>query len=95
MQIPYINQILLLLVVTVLTTLLTLAGFQVYFILKELRQTMKLLNQSMTDVNTITNSVAKPVAGISGFMMGLKSGSDVIKLFLKKPNRRVIEEENE
>lgn len=85
MQIPYLNQILLFLVITVLTTLLTLAGIQVIHILKELRLTMKKLNQMMDDFNLISSSVAKPIAGISGFVTGLKSGRDVIQLFLKKP----------
>jgi flagellar biosynthesis protein FlhB len=97
MQIPYLNQILLLLVVTILTTLLTLSGIQVIHILSELRETMRKVNKSMDDFNLITNSVAKPVAGVSGFVMGLKSGSDVFRLFLKNAQkaRMTKEEENE
>jgi len=84
MQVPYLNQILLFVVVTILTTLLSLAGIQVYFILKELRETMKKINRMMDDVNTITTSVAQPIAGVSGFLMGLRSGSDIMKFILKK-----------
>lgn len=88
MQIPYLNQILLFLVVTILTTLLALSGIQVIHILTELRETMKKVNKMMDDFNLITSSVAKPVAGVSGFVMGLKSGSDVFRLFLKN-NQKV------
>ncbi len=84
MQIPYLNQILLFLVVTILTTLLTLAGIQVVHILKELRETVKKTNKMLDDFQLISSSVAKPIAGISGFVTGLKGGTDIINLFLKK-----------
>lgn len=83
MQIPYLNQILLVLVITVLATVLTVAGIQVIQILKEFRGTIKTLNQVLEDSHTITSSVAKPVAGISSFLMGLKNGMDVVNMFLK------------
>jgi hypothetical protein len=97
MQVPYLNQILIFAVVTILTTLLTLSGIQVIGILKELRETIRKANKSMDDFNLITNSVAKPVSGVSGFLMGLKSGSDVLNLFLKskKKKSRSEEEDNE
>ncbi len=84
MQIPYLNQILLFLVVSILTTLLTLAGIQVVHILKELRETVKKTNKMLDDFQLISSSVAKPIAGISGFITGLKGGTDIINLFLKK-----------
>jgi len=93
MQIPYLNQILLFLVVTVLTTLLTLSGIQVIYILKELREVLKKTNKMLDDCQSITSSVAKPIAGLSGFLTGLKSGSDFAKLFFKG-SRSVKEEEN-
>lgn len=100
MTIPYLNQILLFLVVSVLTTVLTLSGIQVYYILKELRQTVRKMNKILEDFQLISSSVAKPVAGVSGFIMGLKSGGDLIKLFLRGRGRSKLladeeEEENE
>jgi len=83
MQIPYLNQILLFIVVTILTTILSLAGIQVVKILKELRQTVVKVNKMMDDFQLISSSVAKPIAGISGFLTGIKSGMDVVNLFLK------------
>jgi len=93
MQIPYLNQILLFLVVSVLTTLLALSGIQVYYILKEFRKAIKKMNGIVDDLQTISSSVAKPIAGVSGFVMGLKSGLDVINLLTKKKSTQ--EEENE
>jgi hypothetical protein len=83
MYIPLLNQILLFLVVVILTTLLTLSGIQVYHILKDLRITVKKINNILEDTNTISSSIAKPIMGISGFISGIKSGSDIINLFLR------------
>jgi len=88
MQIPYLNQILLFLVVTVLTTLLAIAGIQVVHILKEFRQMTAKMNKIMDDFHLISTSVAKPVAGLSGFLTGLKSGSDFISFFLRNKTTR-------
>jgi len=83
MQIPYLNQILLLLVVAVLTTLLTIAGIQVIHILSEIKTMMKKTNKIVDDFQVVTSSIAKPIAGISGFVTGLKSGTDLVNFFLK------------
>jgi len=83
MTIPYLNQILLFLVVSILTTVLTLSGIQVYHILKELRETVKKTNKILDDVELISYSVAKPIAGVSAFISGLKGGMDVVNLFMK------------
>lgn len=94
MQIPYLNQILLFLVVSILTTLLTLAGIQVIYILKEVRETFKKTNKILDDTGVITSSIAKPIAGISGFITGLKSGTDIINFFLRKKSLPRSTEEN-
>lgn len=87
MQIPYLNQALLILVVTILTTLLAISGIQVIHILRELRTTVKTLNKVLDDSHTITSSIAKPVAGFSGFLTGLKSGSKVLGMLLNQKEK--------
>jgi len=83
MQIPYLNQILLLLVVSVLTTVLTIAGIQVVNILKEFKESVRMLNKVLEDAHVISSSVAKPVAGVSNFIMGIKSGLEVVNMLLE------------
>ncbi|OQA93843.1 MAG: hypothetical protein BWY24_00076 [Microgenomates group bacterium ADurb.Bin219] len=73
-------QILLFLTVFILTTVLTLCGIQVFHILKELRESVKKANKILDDFGIISESVAKPVSGISGFLTGLKSGTEIINL---------------
>lgn len=87
MQIPYLNQILLFLVVSVLTTILSIAGIEVVHILREFRETIRKTNKVLDDFGTISSSVAKPIVGISGFLTGLKSGLDVINLIAGKSKK--------
>lgn len=73
-------QILLFLVISVLTTVFVLCGIQVYYILRELRQSVKKTNKMLDDFGTISESVAKPISGISGFITGIKSGAEIVNL---------------
>ncbi|PIS14605.1 hypothetical protein COT64_01795 [Candidatus Shapirobacteria bacterium CG09_land_8_20_14_0_10_39_12] len=84
MQIPFVNQILLVLVTVTLSTVLTIAGIQVIKILREFRESAKTINKILEDSHTITSSVAKPISGISSFLMGLKNGMEVVSMFLNK-----------
>ena len=84
MTIPYLNQILLTLVVLVLTVLLAISGIHVIHILQELRQSVKKINKILDDGQVISSSVAKPVSSLSGFLTGLKGGMDVLNIFMKK-----------
>lgn len=84
MQIPYLNQVLLIVVISTLTITLTVAGVQVIQILKEFRETVRTLNKVLEDSHIITSSIAKPISGISGFFMGLKKVTDIINLFSEK-----------
>ena len=92
MAIQSINQILLLIVITVLSSVLTVAGLEVIKILKEFRVSIQKLNQVLDDAHLLTSSVAKPVVGISNFISGLKSGIDVVSLLLSAKKKK---EENE
>lgn len=82
-----VTQILLVIVVLALTSIMSIVGVEVFFIFKELRQSMKKINKMLDDVGLITESIAKPIAGFSGFITGLKSGADAIKL-LTRDNRK-------
>lgn len=87
-MLPVVNQILLLLVVSSLTTILILSGIQVVKLLTELRETLKKVNTVVDDVAEISDSVAKPVVSCSNFIMGIKSGVDLIGLLSKMKNKK-------
>lgn len=77
-------QLLLIAVVAALTTLLVIVGIQVVYILRELRETVNKVNKILDDAGIISESVAKPIAGVSGFLTGIKSGVNLIKLLEEK-----------
>ena len=87
-MLPVVNQILLLLVVLTLTTVLVVSGIQVIKLLAELRETLKKTNKIIDDANQITSSVAKPIASASNFIMGIKSGVDLIGLISKLKDKK-------
>jgi len=93
MTIPYLNQILLSLVVTTLTILLAISGVYVIHILQELRESVKKVNKILDDSQTISSSIAKQISGISGFITGIKGGMDIINLFLSKKSHKSTKEE--
>lgn len=92
MTIQLINQFLLLIVITVLATILSVAGIEVIKILKDFRTSLQKLNQVLDEVHLISSSIAKPVVGISNFLSGLKSGVEIVNLLLSAKKRK---EENE
>jgi len=77
-------QILLVVVVTSLTTLLVFVGIQVIHILRELRESTQKLNKILDDFGVVSESVAKPIAGVSGFLTGIQSGAKLMKIFKDK-----------
>lgn len=74
-------QIALFLVIIALTILLLVLGIQVFFILKELRQTIAKTNKVLDEAGLITESVSAPLSSISALAMGLKTGASLAGLF--------------
>jgi hypothetical protein len=83
-----VTQILLVIVVLALTSIMTIVGVEVFFIFKELRQSMKKINKMLDDMGLITESIAKPIAGLSGFVSGLKSSAEAVKLLTRESNKK-------
>ena len=71
------------LVIIVLTILLLVLGIQVFFVLKELRQTIAKTNKVLDDTGVITESVSGPISNISSLAMGLKAGASIANIFKK------------
>ncbi len=77
------TQIVLVIVILVLSTVLAIIGVEVFFILREFRESVRKMNKILDDTGLISESVAKPIAGLSGFLSGLKSGAGIMKLLTK------------
>lgn len=84
MDLTQITPYILIFTVTSLTTVLVIAGIWVIKILKEFLKTIHQVNDILIDTKIISESVAKPAATLSDFLMGLKSGLDLVTKFGKK-----------
>jgi hypothetical protein len=73
-------QILLFIVIIVLTIFLIILGIQVSLILKDLRKTIAKTNKILDDTEQMTAAVKEPVIGLSGAIMGIKTGSTFLSL---------------
>lgn len=77
-------QAVLLFVLVVLTTLLLILGVQVFFILRELRNTVSKANKVLDDAGVISESVSGPISTISSLATGVKTGALIAGILKRK-----------
>ncbi len=80
-------QAVLLFVLIVLTILVLVLGVQVFFILRELRQTVTKANKVLDDASTITESVSGPLSTFSNLATGVKTGALLAGLLKRKSQK--------
>jgi predicted PurR-regulated permease PerM len=68
-------QLVLLIVILVLTVLLVILGIQIFFILKELRQTITKTNKVLDNADSITENIEAPLSALSSLTLGVKASS--------------------
>lgn len=68
-------QLVLLIVILVLTGLLVILGIQVYYILKELRETIVKTNKVLDHADSISENIDAPLSALSSLMLGAKASS--------------------
>lgn len=78
-------QLVLLIVISALTILLVVLGIQVFFILKQLRISMRRADKILESTENIAESVSEPMSFFSGLLSSGKSISAMIN-FLKNKN---------
>ncbi|QQG40904.1 MAG: hypothetical protein HYV37_01100 [Candidatus Levyibacteriota bacterium] len=71
-------------VILVLTILVLVLGVQVFFILRELRQTVSKANKVLDDAGLITESVSGPLTSLSSLATGVKTGALLAGLLRRK-----------
>lgn len=79
-------QVILLVVIVLLTLLLLVLGIQVFFILKELKQTLFHATKVLEHTESITESVSEPMSLISGIFLSAKSLSTISKILKRIKN---------
>jgi len=68
-------QLILLFVIITLTVLLVILGVQVFYILRDVRQTIKKTNKILENADNITEGIQGPITAISSFVLGTKATS--------------------
>ncbi|CAN5162751.1 hypothetical protein BH09PAT1_BH09PAT1_0610 [soil metagenome] len=66
-------QVILFAVIIILTILLVVLGIQVYFILKEVRNTIDKANKVLSHAGDITENISKPISSLSALSTGIKA----------------------
>lgn len=78
-----LSQIVLLTVIIILTIFLVVLGFQVFFVLKDLRVTLKRMNHLFDDANELVSEVKKPIEKAGNFFTALTAGAGIMHLLKK------------
>lgn len=76
-------QIVIISVITILTIVLSLVGFQAFMLLKELRESIRKTTSILDDVDHITTKISHSTESISGVFEGLQSVVGLIGAFKK------------
>lgn len=85
--------ILLISVVSVLGLLLVILGIQVFFILKEFRNTISRANKVLEDAGVISESISRPVESFSTIVSGGKIISVIASLLSKHKKKHDKEDQ--
>lgn len=83
------TQLLLTVVLTVTTILLVVIGIQLVFVLKELRKTLKKVNEIISNFEKVGVSLEHSFSELTGFASGLKTIFKVIDIFHSKKNGKL------
>ena len=73
-------QLILLIVIVVLTVLLVVLGVQVFFILRDLRQTIFKTNKVLDNADAITENIEGPLEAINSLATSVKGSSLIAAL---------------
>jgi predicted AlkP superfamily phosphohydrolase/phosphomutase len=78
------TQLTIILISVALAVLIIVLGVQVWFILKEVRNSFHKMNKMLDDVGKVSGAVSEGIVGMTGFMTGLKTGISAITSLLHR-----------
>ena len=68
----------------ILTLLIVALGVQVWYILKELKNSLTKMNKMLDDGGKVTGAVSDGVENVGGFISGIKTGMSIFSSIRKK-----------
>src|SRR3989344_5030113 len=86
------TQIILLAVITVLTIFLVVIGFQVFFVLKDLRRTLLRMNRLFESTDDLVGQVKKPIESAGNLFTAMTAGVGIAHL-LKRGSKETKQPE--
>jgi len=92
-MLPDTTQILLIVVITVLTVLLTAVGIQVFLILKEVRQSIRQLNEILDDAGEVSEAITRPILSLSNSITGLSGVTGLLGWLAKRKQTKKDEKQ--
>lgn len=87
------TQVILLAVIIVLAIFFVVLGFQVYFVLKDIRRTLWRMNRLFDDADDLVGQVKKPIESAGNFFTALTAGAGLAHL-LKRGSKSAKEKES-
>lgn len=78
------TQILLFAVISVLTIVMVVIGYQVFMILGEIRKMLQKFNKVVDSTVNVSASISKSLTNINGFTEGVKTVAGIFNVFRKK-----------
>lgn len=78
-----LTQTILLAVIIILAIALVVIGFQAYYVLKDLRLTLRRMNKFFDETNELVSEVKKPIERAGTFFTALTTGANIISLLKK------------
>jgi hypothetical protein len=78
------TQLVIIIISITLAALFVILGIQVFYILKEIRNSLQKVNKMLDDMGKVSGTVGDGVVNIGGFVNGLKAGLSAIAMMKGK-----------
>ena len=88
------TQAIILSVIVVLTIFLAIIGFQLFFVLKEFRSTLKKTNRILDDGQDLVDQIKKPLESVNSVIGAITTGAGIAHL-LKRVKEETKHERSE
>lgn len=79
-------QVVIIAIASILTLIVIFMSVQVWYILKEMRMSLRKINKMLDDMGKVTNTVGETATSVSGLLSGFKSGLSIFSGLRKKGN---------
>lgn len=80
-------QIILIVAISILTAILSLVGFEVFLIFRELRKTVRKVNRIAEDASTVSGAISRQITNLSELVLSVRNIVDLAKIFFDRERK--------